>query len=1777
VVRPLVGQDTALRVLVPPDNSLGDAWTGEAPFDDSLWEMGHTSVGYETDSGSGEPIDVRINFQLDGAEVPPGYLPDVGDTFRDHGSGFSYGWNFPNYRGRDRNNHPDQRYDTLNHMQQIGTGIWEIALPNGQYDVWAVFGDPSYTNQVNTIDIEGVVMTDPDGQDHFDEYHLAVTVTDGRLTIAPGPGASNAKIAFLEISSQGDPTYGSLIGTDVEVLMRGVSASAYVRMPFALGDPAGITSLTLRMRYDDGFEAYLNGIEIASRNAPDPAGYDSAATADRHGSEAVVYEEIDVSAYIGDLNVGENVLAIHGLNDAADSADFLIMPQLAERIVQSWVEHYFATPSPSQPNSEDYWARVADTAFDVDRGYYDQPFRVAITTETPDAEIYYTTDGSRPTPAGGTLYTEPVYVDTTTTLRAAAYKDGHVPTNIDTQTYIFPEAVARQVRPAGYPTSWGGEPNADYEMDQAYTLSAQYYDRFIAGLTDIPTMSLVLPAADFFGGSGLYSNPGSTTLEKETSAELFYPDGREGFQLDAGLKIQGGASRNPSKAIKHSMSLRFRGVYGEGRLEFPMFAGSDVDEFNSLQLRAMYNNSWIHWDQGQRDRGSMIRDQWMREALIDMGQADAGEGDYVHLYVNGLYWGVYNVHERQEGSHYAAHNGVADEDTVDALNSGSAIDGTSSSWSALHNQVAAAVSGGISLAEYQAIEQNLDVVGLIDYMIVNHYGANSDWDGHNWRAAGGGPDGLPWHIYSWDAERVLEGTGTNRIGVNNSGKPSRLFHNLRSSGEFVLLYADRLHKHLFNGGALTPTAAAGRWMKYANLLDRAIIAESARWGDDRPGGPYERDIKWISEQNRLIGSYFPVRTANLLSQYRSAGLYCDVEAPGFSRHGGSIDPGFSLSMSTSASTIYYTLDGSDPRMPGGAISPKAILYTGSVPLGGSTLVRARAMAGGEWSALNEAVFESTAAPPLAVTELHYHPYAPTAEEMAAGFIYSDDFEFIEIRNVGAEPVNLSTIRFVDGVQFSFAEGSIGSLLPGDFALAVANRAAFEYRYGESLPVAGEYAGLFRNAGERVALAHGTAAVFFDFTYADGGAWPGRPDGRGSSLELIDPAGDVADDDNWRPSATFNGTPGAEGIAPTLGVVVNEVLTHTDPPQIDTIELYNAGATLADLGGWYLSDAADDYYKYRIPDGTTLAPGRYMLIDEGSFNPSGGVDPDDFALSGAHGDDVWLLTAEPDGTLGRFVDHAEFGAAANGESWGRWPDPAGDLYPMTDWTPRLPNSGPRVGPLVISEIQYNPGAFLDPNDLEFIEVHNPTDEGVDLTGWHLAGGVGYDFAAGTQIPAGSALVVLSFNPADPANAIKLADFRSAYGIDASVPLVGGYSGSLDNGGEAVRLERPDEPPAEEPFFLPRLLEDEIDYDEMAPWPVEADGTGLSLHRLDPALWGNDPASWQAAAPTPGSAAVDATPPAVDCVLVASSTWGAAFLAELGGVGYALPTGASQLDVLPWLALDQVIIVFSEDALVVQEDLALYGVSVAQYATSGFRYDADSQTATWTLSAPLAADKLLLSLADTVTDAAGNALDGEWADGISMCGSGDGQAGGDFVYRLNVLPGDVDQNGEVRSSDVIKVRRRGNTAWGDPEYSPHSDVDGSGEIRSSDVIKVRRLGNTALPSGEPTPPPAGGGAGDVDALLAAAASPLPALPTAEAAAEDTAAAQSPTAVALESPAPSPTSVSVPRLTESAGDSGAASVLLDSALVDALRGEAEQTSLSTLTVPPPGAQIDSPFEQQ
>ena len=660
---------------------------------------------------------------------------------------------------------------------------------------------------------------------------------------------------------------------------------------------------------------------------------------------------------------GEYLALINPDGDAATEFD-PAFPQQSTDISYAYYDgDYVATgtPTPGAANQLADEGLLPPPVFSMHHGFYEQPFQVEITSGLTDAKIYYTTDGSPPGPGNWTEYTSPLQIDQTTLLRAVTVKSGELISKVTTSTYLFFEDVINQSNnPPGYPAQWGpyaaisGTATADYEMDPEITRDPVYGPQMKESLLSLPTMSLVTDKNNLFlhstdpdsGGIYIYtrapdvssSNPSALGdgWERPVSVEYFTADGSDGFQIDAGIRLHGGHSRRAEKSAKHSFRLVFKSEYGPGRLEYPLFGDSAATSFNALVLRAGFGNTWNHWRHAERVRAQYGRDIWAKDTQFDMGHL-SGHGCYVHLYINGIYWGIYNPTEFLD-KEYAESYLPGNADDFDIIKD--AIELTDGSWTDWEDMMDIAGNGLGDNTSYQFIQGNnpdgspnpqykayIDVVSLIDYMIMNFYGGNWDWDHHNWIAIRNRVQpGKGFQFFSWDAEHVLEEVGGDDLNENNAGCPSFLFQKLRANAGFRRLFADRVQLHCFNGGALTPQAAEQRWMNRASQIDLAVIAESARWGDYRrdvhrweAAGPFALYTKehWLAEQDFLMNDFFPNRTYVFINQLRQGDLFPDVDAPQFRvnddlNFSKEIQKGDILTMSAAEGEIYYTTDGSDP-------------------------------------------------------------------------------------------------------------------------------------------------------------------------------------------------------------------------------------------------------------------------------------------------------------------------------------------------------------------------------------------------------------------------------------------------------------------------------------------------------------------------------------------------------------------------------------------------------------------------------------------------------------------------------------------------------------------------------------------------------------------------------------------------------------------------------------------------------------------------------------------------
>ncbi|MBN1818498.1 MAG: CotH kinase family protein, partial [Sedimentisphaerales bacterium] len=619
-------------------------------------------------------------------------------------------------------------------------------------------------------------------------------------------------------------------------------------------------------------------------------------------------------------------------------------------------ERYFTEYTPGKKNSPGLAGIVADTKFSHDRGFYkkppagDLPLRIAIACKTPGAIIRYTTDGSEPSAINGQTYINPIVMERTTCLRAAAFKPGWKSSNIDTHTYIFIEDVVKLSIPTNgnWPRSSVNGQRLDYEMDPDIAspsglYGAQYADLMDDALLAIPTLSLVTSLDNLFHPStGIYVNASrdGREWERPTSLELIYPDGSQGFQIDAGLRIRGGYSRSGDNP-KHAFRLFFREEYGSPRLDYALFGEEGVDSFEKIDLRCAQNYSWSF---DGNTRNTMCREVFSRDTQRDMNQPYT-RSRYYHLYINGTYWGLYQTQERSEARYAQSYFGgdTIDYDTV-KVEAGSyviqATDGTLDEWRNVHNM---ALTGFTQAANYYRLmglntdgtknptyPTYLDIDNLIDYMICTYY--VGDFDGPISNFLGNSrpnnfygifnrtnPDGFK--FFRHDAEHSLF-SGWDRTGPWSAGQnfshfnPQWLHQRLESNQEYRLRFADAVHNYFFHDGALTPEVSTSRFMARANQIEMAVIAESARWGDSRTSTPLTK-TNWLNEINSIVNYYFPGRTEEVLNQFKNKDWYPATASPALNQQGGPVEPGFPLTMTNpnTSGTIYYTVDGSDPRKP----------------------------------------------------------------------------------------------------------------------------------------------------------------------------------------------------------------------------------------------------------------------------------------------------------------------------------------------------------------------------------------------------------------------------------------------------------------------------------------------------------------------------------------------------------------------------------------------------------------------------------------------------------------------------------------------------------------------------------------------------------------------------------------------------------------------------------------------------------------------------------------------
>lgn len=638
-------------------------------------------------------------------------------------------------------------------------------------------------------------------------------------------------------------------------------------------------------------------------------------------------------------------------------------------------------------------AKPSPPTFTQARGFYSSPFSLTLAQNPADTattlEIHYTVDGSVPTATTGQTYTSPLAINTTAVVRAVVV-DTSNPTDVSataTHTYLFvpdvlgqPTDIPSQTDPRfsnypAYPRNTydvgnNGTRVHDYQMDPRIVNSPTYAPLVQGSLMAIPTLSIATGLAGMFGTTGYYD----ADAEVGCSMELLYPGNSAADQ-----QIDGSIQGHSSVRLKRSLRLSWSSAFGPSKFtspimqQAPLHGSTATGSFDTLVLRAGNNRAWARvWNP---DLTAYTEDQWYRDSQIAISGVGA-HGTFVHLYINGLYWGLYNPAERPDESFAAAYLG-GKKGAYFSLKEDGRTKGDATRWNYLTGTL---IPRDLTVpANYAEVQGYLDVPAFSDYLLLAWYAGVNDWPNNNWWVVNRNDVPGPARFFSWDGEwswtrgnpfdPSIKGEAPNgawvhpafRAGSTDASFQARFWRALRVNSDFMTTFADRVSLHTSAGGALGDINARLRWNRLNMFVEDAVIAESARWGDAiTPSSPRTRDVDW----QRAVDSVYGLMGGNgskLIAALRAQHYYPSIDAPRFSRAPGNVPEGSELTVTNPniGGTIYYTIDGSDPRLSGGAVNSTAQIYSAPIAISAPTTLKSRVLSGSEWSALAAANFSPT--------------------------------------------------------------------------------------------------------------------------------------------------------------------------------------------------------------------------------------------------------------------------------------------------------------------------------------------------------------------------------------------------------------------------------------------------------------------------------------------------------------------------------------------------------------------------------------------------------------------------------------------------------------------------------------------------------------------------------------------------------------------------------------------------------------------------------------------------
>ncbi|NBQ24819.1 MAG: hypothetical protein EBU26_11265 [Verrucomicrobia bacterium] len=931
--------------------------------------------------------------------------------------------------------------------------------------------------------------------------------------------------------------YPGLIALDVAA-MRGSNPSVYTRFAFELSSVPTLDRLLLRIRYEDGYVAFLNGVEVAADNDPTPLSWDAQATQNRPDNEAISPIDVDISSARDLLIKGRNVLAIQGLNQGLTSSDLLIAPELIGQIRPAGTleQGYLLTPTPGEPNLASIAHLTPEVLFSESSRTFAGTLTVSLSSDADPASapiIHYTTDGSLPT-GQSPRYEGPLTFSQTTLLRARSADENGGLSPVRSHTYV---ALSSQTR------------------DFTSNLPVIILENFASGM---PPQNSRQPA----------------------SMLLFEP------QEDRTT-----LSQSPSLAVRSGIKVRGSSTAGRPKPSLSLEAWNEADQdINIAPLDLPGESDWVLWGPYNFDL-TLMHNPFIYELSNQIGRY-ATRTRFVEVFLNlnggsisdNDYYGVYALTEKisRDEDRVAVARLFPEHNQEPELSGGylfkiDRADPGDSGFNGAGQSIRYVYPKEVEIERPERDPQQqyvlgffsdfsralsrttladgesgyaglLDVEAAIDHHLLNVLAFNVDalrLSGYFHKPRGGKLTFGP----IWDFDRALgstDGRDNNpRVWRSASGDRGTDFFNypwwsnLFRDLDFWQRYIDRYQS--LRSTFFRDTHIHAIIDSMAAELAEAQVRNLERW-NQRPrgtyGGTYQGEInhmkEWLSDRLDFMDSQFVAR-------------------PSINMPVGANPAADKLSMShPQGVSIYYTLDGSDPRNQGGNPSDQAKLYTGPFllpPDQALTLVaraldtnhRSRTGANNPpltslWSGPVQTLLSPAREPQpgdLLITEIHYHPSALTSEELLAQAALSEgDFEFLEIRNIADQALELAGVAIEGAIQFGFSPEQSVVLEPGAYATV----ARQPLRLGLRHPVLpqrlhGPYQGNLSNGGETLRLINQAGDLLLEVTYDD--AWHNSTDGQGYSLVLKDEASLVTAHtgaEAWRPSFQLEGSPGAADLA-----------------------------------------------------------------------------------------------------------------------------------------------------------------------------------------------------------------------------------------------------------------------------------------------------------------------------------------------------------------------------------------------------------------------------------------------------------------------------------------------------------------------------------------------------------------------------------------------------------------------------------------------------------------------